>query len=341
MTMLLSKYVKYSPTAIMAIVLLACAGTARAQAPNVDAAKKEGGIVLYGTATPQAMDVINKGFEKKYGIRVEYWRASATGVADRALNEWRAGKPGFDVVEASRGVQLIMQKAGLFTRYAPPSANKFPARFREKDEISTPWRMLPIGIIYNNELVKAADAPKSLEELVNPKWKGKLAMPDPSSHTTTAQFLWNLKRYMGDKWPEFVKGLARQQPLLIESLTPVINALIKGESQVGIGLINTVTQFKGPVDYAPIERYLADPSLFSLGARAAHPNAAKLYIEYACSPEGQEAFAKTGEFVLSPGIYPAIHDADKVTAKVVFMDNPTEEEFKTIMADFRGVFFAK
>jgi iron(III) transport system substrate-binding protein len=326
---------------VAAIALLALAAGAGAQVANSDAAKKEGGVVLYGTAVPQAMDVINKGFEKKYGIRVEYWRASATGVADRALNEWRAGRPGFDVVEASRGVQLIMQKAGLFAKYVPPNSEKFPAKFKEKDGISTPWRMLPIGIIYNNDLVKAADAPKSLEDLTNAKWKGKLAMPDPSSHTTTAQFLWNLKKTMGDKWPEFVKGLARQQPLLIESLTPVINALIKGEAEVGIGLINTVTQFKGPVDYAPIDRYLADPSLFSLGGKAAHLNAAKLYIDYACSPEGQEAFAKTGEFVLYPGIYPAIHDADKVIARVVFMDNPNEEEFKTIMADFRGVFFAK
>src|SRR5690348_17472289 len=99
---------------IAATAVLLISGIARAQAPNVEGAKKEASVVLYGTATPQAMDVINKGFEKKYGIRVEYWRASATGVADRALNEWRAGRPGFDVVEASRGVQLIMQKAGLF-----------------------------------------------------------------------------------------------------------------------------------------------------------------------------------------------------------------------------------
>ena len=336
---------KYAATFNIAAILLALFASARgsvaAEVANIEAAKKEGTVVLYGTAVPQAMDVINKGFEKKYGIRVEYWRASATGVADRALNESRAGRPGFDVVEASRGVQLIMQKAGLFTKFVPPNSDKFPAKFKEKDEISTPWRMLPIGIIYNNDLVKAADAPKSLEELVNPKWKGKLTMPDPSSHTTTAQFLWNLKKYMGDKWLDYVKGLARQQPHMVESLTPVINVLIKGEAQVGIGLINTVTQFKGPVDYAPIERYLADPSLFSLGAKAAHPNAAKLYIDYACSPEGQEAFAKTGEFVLYPGIYPAVHDADKVTARVVFMDNPTEEEFKTIMSDFRGVFFGK
>jgi ABC-type Fe3+ transport system substrate-binding protein len=321
--------------------LLSSSANLPAQSVDIEAAKKEAAVVVYGTATPQAMDVINKGFEKKYGIRVEYWRASATGVAERALNEWRAGRPGFDVVEASRGVQLIMKKAGLFSRYVPPSSEKFPAQFKEKDGITTPWRMLPIGIIYNTELVKSGDAPKSLDDLLNPKWKGNISMPDPSSHTTTAQFLWNLQKFKGDKWLDFAKALAKQQPRLVESLTPVTNIVIKGEAHVGLSLINVVTQFKGPVTYAPIEKYLADPSHLSLGAKAAHPNAARLFIEYACSTEGQKAFAETGEFVLSPGIYPAIIDADKVSARVVFMDNPTEEEFKKLMADFREIFFAK
>ena len=314
---------------------------AQAQPANLEAAKKEAAVVVYGTATPQAMDVISKGFEKKYDIKVEYWRASATGVADRALNEWRAERPGFDVVEASRGVQLIMKKAGLFAKNLPPSAEKFPAKFKEKDGIMTPWRMLPIGIIYNTELVKANEAPKSLDDLLHPKWKGKLSMPDPASHTTTAQFLWNVKQFKKDKWLDFAKALAQQQPRLVESLTPVTNTIIKGEAHVGIALINTVTQFKGPVAYAPIDKYLTDPSYLSLGAKAAHANAARLFIDYACSPEGQKAFADTGEFVLSPGIYPAINDAQKVSANVVFMDTATEEEFKKLMADFREIFFAK
>lgn len=321
--------------------LLCSLAGAQAQSINVESAKKEGAVVLYGTVAPQAMDVILKGFEKKYGIRVEYWRASATGVADRALNEWRVGRPGFDVVEASRGVQLIMKKAGLFTKNIPPSSEKFPAQFKEKDGIATPWRTLPIGIIYNTELVKAGDVPKTLDDLLNPKWKGKIGMPDPSSHTTTAQFLWNLQKFKGDKWLDFVKALAKQQPRMVESLTPVTNTVIKGEAHVGIALINTVTQFKGPVAYAPLDSYLTDPSYMSLGAKAAHPSAARLYIEYACSAEGQKALSETGEFVLYPGIYPAINDAEKVAARVVFMENPTEEEFKKLMAEFREIFFAK
>src|SRR3972149_9745174 len=126
------------------------------------------------------MDVINKPFEKKFGVRVEYWRASTTKVMDRALTEFRAGRPGFDVVEGNRGVQLIMKKDGLFTKYVPPSSEKFPAQFKEKDALITPWRFLPISILYNTELVKPGDVPKSLDDLLNPKWKNMISMPDPS-----------------------------------------------------------------------------------------------------------------------------------------------------------------
>src|ERR1051325_2938528 len=322
------------------VFLLVAQAIAHAQMPNADAAKKEASVVLYGTATPQAMDVINKGFEKKYGIRVEYWRASATGVAERAMNEWHADRAGFDVIEASRGVQLIMKSAGMFTRYVPPASEQFPARFKEKDALITPWRMLPIGILYNTDLVKSSEVPTSIDDLITPKWKRKLVMPDPSSHTTTAHLLWNVRKTRGDKWLDFVKALARQEPRLVESLTPVANMLIKGEAHVGIGLINTVIQFKGPLSYAPLDKYLTDPSYMSLSAKTAHANAARLFIDYSCSAEGQKQIAETGEFVLSPGIYPAIKDADKVSSRVVFMDNPTEEEFKKLMAQFRDIFFA-
>ena len=67
-----------------------------AQSVDVNAAKKEGKVIVYGTVVPQVMSQINKAFENKYGVRVEYWRGSATAVLDRATNEWNAGRPGFD-----------------------------------------------------------------------------------------------------------------------------------------------------------------------------------------------------------------------------------------------------
>ena len=315
---------------------------AQAQPVNVDAAKKEGNVVVYGSNPPPAMKGLHSAFEKKYGIKVEYWRGSSTQVSERALSEWRAGRPGFDVVEGNRGVQLINKDEGMFVKFIPPSSEKFPAKFKEKDGLITPWRVLPISILYNTDLVKPNELPKTFEDLLSPKWTGNITMPDPTRHTTTAQFLWNLREFMGDKWLDYVKALAKQKPLLVVSLAPVTTTIIKGERPVGITYIKYVKQYKGPVSYVQMDKYLADPNYFGVSAKSTRPNAAKLYVDFACSREGQKEVADDGEFVLAPGVYPPIKDAEKVIPNMVFMENPTEEEFQKLMkVTFRDIFFAK
>jgi iron(III) transport system substrate-binding protein len=316
-----------------------CYRSAPAQPVNVEAAKKEGKVVVYGSVVPQAMDGLHQGFKKKYGIDVEYWRGSSTQVSERALTEWRAGRPGFDVVEANRGVQLIMKSEGLFAKYTPPSSEKFPAKFKEKDALITPWRVLPISILYNTEMVKANDIPKTFEDLLSPKWTGKISIPDPTRHTTTAQFFWNMDKK--ESW-EFLKRLAKQRPILVDSLAPVTTTIIKGEAAVGITYIKYVKQYKGPVAYAPMDKYWTDPNYMSLSAKAARPDAARLYIDFATSAEGQKEIAEDGEFVLAPGVYPPIPDAEKVAPRMVFMDNPSEQEFKKLMSGtFREILSGK
>jgi iron(III) transport system substrate-binding protein len=325
--------------AVLTLVAWGTSATAFAQQANVEAAKGDGKVVVYGSVVPQAMEGLHQAFKKKYGIDVEYWRGDSTKVSERALTEWRAGRPGFDVVEGNRGVQLIMRAEGLFTKYIPPSSEKFPAKMKEKDALITPWRVLPISILYNTDMVKAVDLPKTFDDLLDPKWTGKISIPDPTRHTTTAQFLWNLRQFKGDKWLDYVKALARQKPILVESLAPVTTTVIKGEAQVGITYIKYIKQYKGPVTYIPMDKYLTDPNYMSLSGKAAHVNAAKLYIDFACSAEGQKEIAEDGEFVLAPGVYPPIQDADKVAPRIVFMENPSEEEFKKLMTvTFREIF---
>jgi iron(III) transport system substrate-binding protein len=313
-------------------------GEARAQSPDIEAAKKEGSVVVYGTVVPQSMQ-INGGFEKKYGIRVEYWRADSTNIMDRALTEWRAGRPGFDIIEGSRAPQIIMKKEALFAAYVPPSAEKFSETFKEKDGLMTAWRALPIGILYNTESVKSADAPKTWEDLLDSRWRGSIGMPDPSQHSTTAAFLSSLRKVMGDKWLNFAKGLAKQKPRMVSALAPVTDQIIRGEVKVGITYVKYVKQYKGPIDYVLMDQHLSDPNYMSVGSKARHPNAAKLYMEYGCSVEGQKAMAGEGEFVLYPGVSPAIRDADKVAQRMLLLDVPTADELKKLMGEFHKIFY--
>src|ERR1043166_6170384 len=310
---------------------------AQAQTPDIDAAKKDGSVTVYGSVVPQSMQ-INAGFEKRYGIRVEYWRADSTNIMDRALTEWRAGKPGFDVLEGSRAPQIIMKKEGMFATYTPPSAEKFPENFREKDGLMTAWRAIPVSILYNTELVRAGEAPKKWDDLLDAKWRGFIGMPDPSVHATTATFLWSLRKIMGEKWLDFAKGLAKQNPRMVSALAPVTDQIIRGEVRVRITYIKYVKQYKGPLDYVLMDQHLADPNYMSAGSKARHPNAAKLYMEYACSQEGKKAMAGEGEFVLYPGVIPAIKNADKVAQTMVLMEVPTGDELKKLMEDFHRIF---
>src|SRR6185295_6482379 len=215
---------------LLVVICLALRLPSAAQSVDVDAAKKEGKVIVYAAVPPQTMNVINEPFEKKYGIRVEYWRASATGILERALNEWRVGTAPFDVVEGNKGPQYILKSEGVFAKYQPPSAAKYPKQFLENDQLLTPWRFNPISILFNTSMVRKEDAPKNIQELLLPKWKGKITIPDPARHTTTAQFLADLDKYDGIKWRDFAKGLAQQQPFLVESFAPIVNTVVKGEA---------------------------------------------------------------------------------------------------------------
>jgi iron(III) transport system substrate-binding protein len=312
-----------------------------AQTVDIDAAKKEARVVVYAAVPPQTMKVINAPFEKKYGIRVDYWRASTTGILERALNEWRVGQAGADVIEGNKGPQLILKSEGVFDKFMPPSAEKFPQQFLEPDGILTPWRFNPISILYNTELVKKEELPKSLNDLLLPRWKGKITIPDPSRHTTTAQFLADLDRYDGINWREFAKGLAQQQPLMMESFAPIVNTVIKGEAHLGITYLKYVGQYKGPIDYVRLNKYLADTNYMGVSKKAAHPHAGRLYVEYICSPEGQKAMAATGEFVLAPQVSPAFPGAAEVAQRTLFMEEPSAEEFKKLREEMRQIFLAK
>jgi len=327
---------------LMLFALFTCMpAQAWAQGASVDAARKEGKAVIYGTVVPQVMGQIQNGFETKYGIKTEYWRADATKVIDRVLTEWRSGKPGFDIVIGARGPLALGKEERVYAKYSPGAAANFPAKFKDKDGQLIAWRITPVGILYNTELVKATETPKSLDELLDPKWQGKISMPDPSRHASTAQYLWNLQQVKGDKWMDFAKGLAKQKPMLVESYSTVPNAIVRGEAHLGISYIQYTGQTKGPIGFASIEHVFADPSDAALSAKAMNVNAAKLFIEYLCSAEGQKKVAETGEFVLSPGVYPAIKGADKIMSNLYMMEDPSAETLAKIQGEFRQMFLAK
>src|SRR5262245_47737168 len=124
----------------------------------IDAAKQVcGKSVTYGSLESNTVEPIIDAFNKKTGLTVEHWRASATKVMDRALAELRAGKSAFDVMVNNSGAIYVMKKENVFAKYVSPAANAFPKDLIDPD-LGPVYRNTPIGIIYNKGEIKTGDA---------------------------------------------------------------------------------------------------------------------------------------------------------------------------------------
>lgn len=319
------------------------AGPALAQdAALIEAAKKEGEkAIAYGSLETETFEPVKKAFEKKTGLRVEYWRASATKVMDRALSEFRAGKVIYDVVITNRNPMDLMKEAGVFARYESPSWKIFPPDV--VDPFFGPaYRYNVFGVLYNTKFVKPADAPKRLEDILQPQYKGKLVISDPTQHTTIVQWLANLHKIMGkERADRFIRGLAAAKPLMVESFLPAVRRAVTGETPIATGFLKWVYMFSKregvPLDYVREPAHLGEGHFIALSAKAPHPNTGKAFVDFFLGREGISIIAEEGEFVPLKGLEPKVPGSDKW--KVVMLDELSRNELKKKRDEYRKIFF--
>jgi iron(III) transport system substrate-binding protein len=295
--------------------------------------------VAYGSLESDTVDAIMNAFKKKTGLEIEYWRASATKVMDRALSEARAGRPVADVIITNDNPLRLMQKQNFFQKYESPSASNFPPDAIDPF-LGPRYRNVIIGVLYNTSAIKAADAPKSLEDLVNPKYKGKLVMPDPTQHTTTTQWVTSLHKVMGkEKADKYIRDLAAMKPIMVESLLPAAERVTTGETPIAITYVKYAFIFgkKGaPLDYVRLPKMLGDGHYIGLAAKAPHPNGGKVFIDYFLDNESMKIMASRGEFVNRKGVYPPLPGADKIG--FVEMEDLSSKAFAEKKKEYQQIF---
>jgi iron(III) transport system substrate-binding protein len=305
----------------------------------IAAGKKEGKTVVYGSLESDTADTAFSAFKKKTGIEVDYWRASATKVMDRALSEQRAGKPLFDIILTNDNPMQIMFKEGLFAKYDSPAAKDFTQESIDPN-LGPRYRNVVIGVVYNKDVIKPADAPKSLEDLVKPQYRGKLVMPDPTQHTTTTQWVASLDKLMGkEKSEKFIRDLAAQKPILVESLLPAAERVATGETPIAITYVKYVYMFGqrgAPLDYLRLGKFMGDGHYLGLNSKAPHTNAGKAFVDYFLGAENMTALAKLGEFVNRKGIHPPLPDADKI--QFVEMYDLDSKKFAEKKKEYQQIF---
>jgi iron(III) transport system substrate-binding protein len=306
----------------------------------IEAAKKEGGkVIVYTSMETFTADAIKAAFEKKTGLQMEYWRGGSTEVIDRVLSEHRVGKPVFDVVATTGDHMHLMFKEGAFAKYESPSLKGF-AKDAIDPNLGARYRNVLYGVIYNKAGIKASEAPKTLEDVVKPEYRGKLVMPHPVSHTLTTQWLASLDKIMPKARAEkFIYDLAAAKPIFAESIVPAADRVGTGETPIGITFVRFVLTYNkqgANLDYVRDYNMLGDGQYISLGAKAPRPSAGKAFIDFFLNDESMKIQADTGEFVNRTGIYPALADANKI--KFVQMYQFGKEAYEMKKKEYQKIF---
>jgi iron(III) transport system substrate-binding protein len=306
----------------------------------VEGAKKEGGkVVVYGSLEGDTTEAVRKAFEKKTGLQMDYWRASTTKIVDRAISESRATKSLVDAILVHDAEMRLLFKEKVVGRYNSPRFSEFTKESVDAD-LGPRYRDTIIGILYNKSMIKPEDAPKSLEDLLKPQFRGKLVMPDPTQHTTTTQWVASLPKIMGkEKGEKFIRDLAASKPLLVESLLPAAERVSAGESAIAITYVKFVYVFgqKGaPLDCVRSDRMLGEGSYIMLANKPAHPNAGKAFIDFFLDDESMNILAQQGEFVTRKGVHPPIPGADKI--KFIEMNHLDQNGFTAKKKEYQKLF---
>lgn len=257
----------------------------------VEGAKKEGKVVLYTTTAPTPFI---KRFKEIYPfLDVEFTRTGEDNILLKILAEERARKNVVDVTSLTLNTAEILKSKGLFVKYLSPHREFYPEVSREPEGYWTDT-FLNLNVLgYNTKLVPLREVPKTYQDLLDPKWKGKIGM-DSKAYWWFA----NMVKVMGEKRGlEYMKGLGEQQLMLRNGRTLNTQMLAAGEMRVLITTYNYMVEdlkVKGaPVEWAPLDPVIPELHPLAISAHAPHPHAAKLYVDFLLSREGQEIMAST------------------------------------------------
>ena len=311
---------------IASAVIAACAAQAAAQSvadiakmtgPNrekalLDGARKEGKVVVYSSMiVNQALKPLTDAFHAKYpGVATEFYRANSREIVNKVLAEARARAVQVDVIEGG-GLSQPLIKAGAVTPYHTPELKPYDKELYDPNGYWAATRVSYFGLGYNTKLIAPADVPQSYEDLLKPKYKGKLCWAAKAETGSAMMFITYMRAIMGEqKAEDYLKKLAKQDVAnLPGSPRTVVNDVMQGECAVAINIFlhhPLISALKGAsVAAKPLEPVPSNASVALLAAAAPHPHAAMLLIDYMFSKEGQEVLRKANYLPAHPDVDPS------------------------------------
>jgi iron(III) transport system substrate-binding protein len=289
-----------------------CAGGARAQTAGADnsaiylyrgadrterlvaKAREEGTLTFYTSMATTESGPLAQAFEKKYGVKVQLWRALSENVLQRALTEARGGRRALDVVETNAPEVEALAREQVIAEFDTPHLPDLPAWAipTHRRWFGTRANLWVTG--YNTAKVKREELPATLDGFADPKWKGRLAL-----EATDSDWMYGVVQFMGEeKGLAFFRKLAALKPEMRKGHILVAQLVAAGELPMCLtiysGNADSIKEKGGPIDWVAVEPLVGRPQAIAVAKNAPHPHAALLFADFVLSPEGQKLLADMG-----------------------------------------------
>jgi iron(III) transport system substrate-binding protein len=252
-----------------------------------DEAKKQREVVMYTSLNLKDSVPIAEAFEKKTGIKLQLWRASSEKVLQRAITEARAGRYACDILETNGPEMEALYREQLLEEFYSPHFTDLPAAAfpRHRHYVADRFNFFTIG--YNTNLVKPGEVPSAYEDLVHPRWAGRVGLEG-----SDVDWFGAIVKSMGEeKGLAFFRKLAEARPQIRTGHTLMAELVASGEIPLAATLYNHNVErlmVKGaPIKWKAVTPTFGRPNAIGVAKRAPHPHAAMVFVDFMLSKEGQ------------------------------------------------------
>jgi iron(III) transport system substrate-binding protein len=321
-----------------ALAVAPAPATAQADAGRLDAARQQGEVVWYTAMNTPDAEPLRKAFQSRYPfLQLTILRQPGEKIRTRILTESRAGRHLWDVVSFNHLDMDALDQEGLLAAYVSPETRTgFPPGAVDPRGHWAAIYVRQYVIGYNVREVAAADAPKSWRDLLEPRWKDKFAMDEDETEWFGAML-----DYLGrERGMEFMRALARQNPQLRRGHSLLSKLLVAGDFPLALVHAAEMEEAKrtgAPVDWVrTLDPIITSPSQVAVDAKAPHPDAARLFVDFLLSREGQDIIRGRRRVPARTDLAPA--GAQEPPLKVHYVDPKLAREMSRNERAFRETF---
>jgi len=253
-------------------------------------AEAEGKVVFYASMNNVDTKALADGFKQLYPkIDAQFYRTGDSQLMEKVLTEGRAGKPLWDVIAHTGFYGHLLKKRGMLEAYDSPERKFYRDAYKDPQAFWTSIYTTYAVFGYNTRLVPKASIPKSYEELLKPEWKEQLGM-EARAYEWFATTMKNMGG--GERGLAFMRRFAQQQPQPRSGRTLAAQLVAAGEFKATVSVYSQSYEIlKGtgaPVEWVALDPVYASVHPTGIAAKAPHPNAARLFMDFLLSKRGQE-----------------------------------------------------